>query len=91
MAEQAEIKEAEVGKITHYYTKMGVAVLELTNEGISVGDTIRIKGYTTDITQQVNSIQLEHENIETAEAGQSVGIKVEEHVRQHDVVYKVIE
>ena len=77
----------EIGKITHYYTKIGVAVIELSDT-LKVGDTIRIKGATTDFEQTVDSMQIEHEEIEEAEAGQSIGLKVKDHVRQHDVVYK---
>jgi len=91
MAEEEEKPEEvgeEIGKVTHYYTKIGVAVIELSDT-LKVGDTIRIKGATTDFEQPVDSMQIEHEEIEEAEAGQSVGLKVEEHVRKHDVVYKV--
>ena len=78
----------EVGKVTHYYTKLGVAVIELSDT-LKVGDKIRIKGATSDFEQPVDSMQIEHEKIEEAKAGQSIGMKVKEHVRQHDVVYKV--
>jgi len=78
----------EIGKVTHYYTKIGVAVIELSDT-LRVSDKIRIKGATTDFEQTIDSMQMEHEEIEEADAGQSIGLKVKEHVRQHDVVYKV--
>ena len=78
----------EIGKVTHYYTKLGVAVIELTDT-LKVGDKIKIKGATSDFEQPVESMQIEHENVEEAKAGQSIGMKVKEHVREHDVVYKV--
>ena len=80
--------EKEIGKVTHYYTKLGVAVVELTDT-LKVGDKIKIKGATSDFEQPVESMQIEHEKIEEAKAGQSIGMKVKEHVREHDVVYKI--
>jgi len=84
--EQAE--EMQVGKVTHYFTKIGVAVIEVTDGSIKVGDEIHIKGHTSDFKQKVTSMQIEHEKIELAEPGQSIGIKVNEPVRANDVVYK---
>ena len=86
-AEEQALGE-EIGKVTHYYTKIGVAVIELSDT-LRVGDKIRIKGATTDFEQTIDSMQVEHEEIEEAEAGQSIGLKVNDNVRQHDVVYKV--
>jgi translation elongation factor EF-1alpha len=77
----------EIGHITHFFSKINVAVLELTAP-LSVGDRILVKGPTTDFEQVVDSMQIEHENIPKAEAGQSVGLKVAEHVKERDVVYK---
>ncbi len=77
----------EVGHVTHFFTKINVAVVEV-NATLAVGDTILIKGPTTDFEQVVGSMQIEHENIERAEAGQSIGLKVEERVREGDIVYK---
>ncbi|MEA2089529.1 MAG: translation elongation factor-like protein [Thermoproteota archaeon] len=83
-------KELEkVGRIAHYYTKIGVAVVEL-EASLSAGDKIAVKGSTTDFEQTVESMQIEHENIQTAKAGNSIGLKVKERVREDDVVYKVL-
>ena len=79
----------EVGKVTHYFTKIEVAVVDLTAP-LSVGDRIAIKGATTDLEQTVESIQIEHEDVTTAKAGQSIGLKVKERVRESDVVYKIV-
>ncbi len=84
------MEEKEVGRVTHYFSKIGVAAVELKDK-LRVGDTIHIKGHTTDFTQEVSSMQIEHESVSEAGAGQSVGIKVREKVREHDIVYKVIE
>lgn len=77
----------EVGHVTHFFSKINVAVLELTAP-LAVGDRILVKGPTTDFEQVVNSMQIEHENIPRAEAGQSIGLKMAEHARERDVVYK---
>jgi hypothetical protein len=77
----------KIGRITHFFTKICVAVIELT-EPLSVGDTIILKGPTTDFEQPVESMQIEHKNVQRAEAGQSIGLKVVQRVRENDVVYK---
>lgn len=79
----------EVGSVTHYFTKIGVAVIELSNK-LSVGDQILIKGMTTNVEQTVNSMQIEHVNVEKAKAKQSVGLKVGDRVREGDTVYKIL-
>ena len=83
--------EEEIGKVSDYFRKIGVAAIEITQGTISVGDTIRIKGRTTDFTQVLESMQVEHQNVQTAKAGDSIGIKVKDHVRDHDKIYKVTE
>ena len=78
----------EIGKVTHFYTHLSVAVVELSGT-LKIGDKIRIKGATSDFEQTIDSMQIEHDKIEEAKKGQSIGLKVKEHVRQHDVVYKI--
>lgn len=80
--------EVEVGKITHYFNKIGVAAIVLTGD-LSVGDTIRVKGHTSDWTQSVDSMQIEHDSVDEAGPGDSVGIKVEGHAHEHDIVFRV--
>jgi translation elongation factor EF-1alpha len=82
--------EIKIGTISHTYEKIGVAVVELT-ESLRVGDLIHISGHRSDLTQRVESMQLEHQNVQAAEQGQSVGLKVSGEVREHDIVYKIIE
>lgn len=77
----------KVGNIAHFFSKISVAVVELTAP-LVVGDRILIKGPTTDFEQAVESMQIEHENIEKAEAGQSIGMKMAQQVKERDVVYK---
>jgi putative protease len=87
LSEEEEL--VEVGRVTHYFTRISVAVIELSAP-LSVGDRIRIKGPTTDFEQTVESMQIEHKNVECAEAGQSIGLKVRERVRENDRVYKIV-
>ena len=80
--------EEQVGEIKHFYGHISVAVVELTG-ALKVGDEIHIKGATTDFTVKVDSMQIEHQNIEEAKAGDSIGLKVPEKVRSGDIVYKI--
>ena len=84
------MSEEQIGKISHYFGKLEVAAIELTEGSLAVGDTIHIKGHTTDLTETVDSIQIEHDQVQSAKKGESIGIKVVEHVREHDLVYKVL-
>ncbi|MGB9854073.1 MAG: translation elongation factor-like protein [Candidatus Bathyarchaeales archaeon] len=77
----------EVGRVTHFFTKISVAVVEL-KAPLAVGDRIVIKGPLTDFEQVVDSMQIEHKNVTRAEAGQSIGLKVAQRVREKDIVYK---
>lgn len=77
----------EVGFISHFFSKIGVAVVELTAP-LAVGDRILVKGPSTDFEQVVESMQIEHENIPRAEAGQAIGLKMAEHARERDMIYK---
>lgn len=81
--------EEKIGQITHYFAKIGVGVLEITNGELKVGDTIHIKGHTTELYQKVQSMQVEHKPVESARAGEEVGLKVEGPVRENDIVYKI--
>jgi translation initiation factor IF-2 len=83
--------EQKIGRVTHYWAKIGVAGIEITAGEIRVGDTIRFKGHTTDFTQRLDSMQVEHDPVTVARAGDSVGLKVTDHVRDNDEVYKVTE
>ncbi|MBN1244835.1 translation elongation factor-like protein [Candidatus Bathyarchaeota archaeon] len=77
----------EVGHITHFFSKINVAVLELTAP-LAVGDRILVKGPDTDFEQVVESMQIEHTNIPRAAAGQAIGLKMAKHTKERDVVYK---
>lgn len=77
-----------VGKVVHYYSKIGVAVVELTGD-LNVGDKISIEGTTTNFQQTVESMQIEHKNLSSAKAGESIGLKVQQKVREGDLVFKI--
>ena len=77
----------EVGKVAHFFSRINVAVIDVTSP-ISVGDKIFIKGPTTDIEQTISSMEIEHEKVKQATAGQSIGMKVDDRVREDDTVYK---
>ena len=85
------MEEKLIGKITHYFTNIGVGVIEITDNELNVGDKIHIKGATSDFEQAVDSMQIEHENIEKAKKGDAIGLKVEQQVREGDEVFKIVE
>jgi UPF0176 protein len=84
------MEEKKVGVVIKFFGKISVAAIQLT-DGLRVGDTIHIQGHTTDLTQTVESMQIENQNVEKADPGADIGIKVGGRVRENDVVYKVIE
>lgn len=84
--EPASTEEA-IGTVTHYYSHLSVAVVQLNKGMLKTGNTIHVKGHVTDFTQAVESMEYEHQHIDQASAGQSVGLKVKDHAREHDIVF----
>jgi putative protease len=82
------VAEKEIGRVANYFSKIGVAVIDLTGP-LQLGDEVRIRGGTRDFQQSVESMQVEHEPIEKAEAGQEIAVKLEQKARPDDRVYKV--
>lgn len=82
------MQEKEIGKITHYYGHLGVGIIELSDV-LKIGDSIHIKGHSSDFTQNIDSMQIEHASVSEAKAGDSIGIKVAQKTNPHDIVYKV--
>lgn len=80
--------EKPIGKVTHFFDKISVAAIELSDT-LKAEDKIHIKGSVTDFEQPVGSMQIEHESVKTAKAGQIIGLKVDEPVKENDLVYKV--
>jgi translation elongation factor EF-1alpha len=83
------VMHEKVGKVTHYFGGIGVAVLALSGD-LKVGDSIHILGHTTDFEQVVSSMQIEHKNVQAVGRGDDVALKVVGIVRQGDTVYRVI-
>lgn len=81
--------EEKIGEVIHYWGKIAVAGIKITDGELKVGDTIRIKGHTSDFTQTVDSMQVESESVEIARPGDDIGLKVKDHAREHDDVFKV--
>jgi translation elongation factor EF-1alpha len=82
------MSDEAIGKVTHYFDRIGVAVLQLTGT-IRVGDTIHFHGHSTDFRQRVDSLQIEHQNVPEGRPGQDVALKTTEKVRPNDSVIKV--
>lgn len=80
----------EVGRVSHYFTRISVAVIEL-KAPLKVGDQIAIKGMTTDFEQEVESMQINRVDVNDAKAGDSIGLKVKDRARAGDIAYKIIE
>ena len=82
--------EVEIGKVSHYFSKAGVAAIQITQDTLHVGDVIHVKGHTSDFTQQIDSMQIDNHSVAEAIVGQSIGLRVKDHAREHDMVYKVV-
>jgi putative protease len=83
--------EKKVGVVVKFFAKPSVAAIEVTDGNIRQGDTLRYKGHTTDFTDQVGSIEVDNQPIEEAKAGDLIGVKVKERVRENDLIYKITE
>ena len=82
--------EKQIGRVTHFFGHLNVAAVELEGE-LKVGDTLHFKGHTSDWTQAVASMQIEHDSVDKAGPGDVIGMKVEGHAREHDLVFKIVE
>lgn len=82
--------EEKIGTVEKYFGKIGVAAITVTSGSIALGDTLHFIGHTTDFSQVVESMQIEHKPVEKALAGQSIGLRVRERVRPDDEVFKVM-
>jgi translation elongation factor EF-1alpha len=76
-----------VGRITHYFSHLSVAAVQL-QAPLAVGDRIHIRGHTTDLVQDVSSLEVEHAAVQSAGPGDDVALKVDDHVRDHDLIYR---
>jgi len=83
-------EEIEVGKVSIFFAKPSVAAVEIASGTLTVGDSVRFKGATTNFDQRIESMEIDRKPVSNASAGQSVGIKVRERVRPHDKVYRLV-
>ncbi len=80
----------EIGRVKHYYSKISVAIIELS-ASVSVGERINIVGPKTEFDQRIDSMQVEHQNIDLAKSGDLIGLKVNDKVREGDRVFRFTE
>lgn len=81
--------EQLVAKVTHYFSKAQVAAFEITDGELHVGDTIHVVGHTSDFTQTVDSMEIDRVPVQIAKVGDQIGVRVVEHAREHDEVFRV--
>ncbi|MDD5067025.1 MAG: translation elongation factor-like protein [bacterium] len=84
------MEEKEVAHVQDFYAHISVVALKVTGDGIKTGDQLHFKGHTTDFIEDVKSIQKDHKDVGQANSGDEIGIKINNRVRKHDKVYKVI-
>jgi len=85
------MSEEQIAVVVKFFSKPSVAALQITSGTIKKGDVLRYKGHTTDFNQELTSMEIDNEPVEEAKAGDLVGVKVKERVRENDKVYKVVE
>jgi translation elongation factor EF-1alpha len=85
---RVKMADKKVGKVTHYYDKLGVAVVELSS-GLAVGDVVKVTGHGGEFEQKIDSMQVEHKQVEKAKKGDIVGMKVDKKVKEGDELTKV--
>lgn len=79
----------QIGKVTHYYDKIGVAVVEVVKQSLKVGDTVKISGHDNEFTQTIDSLQIEHKQVSEVPVGESCGMKITQPVKEGDILYLV--
>ena len=84
------MEEKKVGEIIKFFGKISVAAIRLSEGSLKVGDPVHIVGHTTDVTQSIDSMQIENKDVQEAGPGADIGVKIQGKVREHDVVYKVV-
>lgn len=79
--------DIQIGIVTHYYDKIGVAVVDVKTQPLKVGDTVKISGHDNEFTQEISSLQIEHNQVTEVPAGETAGMKVDKPVKAGDVLY----
>ncbi len=83
--------EEKIGIVEHFFTKVSVAAVKITDGELKIGDTLHFVGAHTDFKQKIETMEINRNPVQTVKPGDDVGIKVKDRVREHDVVYKVPE
>ena len=83
------MERVKIGEVFHYFGKIGVAAIRLTDGALAVGDTIQVQGPSTNLTQVVETMQIEHAVVTRAERGQEVGVRLTDRARERDLVYRL--
>ena len=83
------MSETKIGTVTHYFTHLHVAAVDIADCELHTGDMIHVKGHTSDFIQEVGSMEFEYESVDVAKPGDNVGIAMDEYARMHDSVYVV--
>ncbi len=83
------MSETKIGTVTHYFTHLHVAAVTIADGELHIGDTIHIKGHTSDFSQKVASMELEHESVDVAKPGDDIAIAMDEYTSEHDSVYLI--
>ncbi len=83
--------DEEVGVIIKFFAKPGVAAIKVTKGTIKRGDILKYKGHTTDFTEEVRSMEIDNQSVDEAKVGDTIGVKIEERVREKDIIYKVVD
>lgn len=83
--------DIQIGKVTHYFDKIKVAVVEVLGQPLKVGDVVKISGHDSEFTQKITSLQVEYNQLELVKPGESCGLKVDKPVKEGDVLYLLTE
>ena len=83
--------DEEVGVIIKFFAKPGVAAIKVTKGTIKRGDILKYKGHTTGFTEEVRSMEIDNQSVDEAKVGDTIGVKIEERVREKDIIYKVVD
>ena len=86
---ESDMTETKIGTVTHYWSHLHVAGVTITDGALHKGDRIHVRGHTSDFIQDVGSMQIDHETVDEAKAGDQIGLRVSEHAREHDTVYLI--
>lgn len=79
--------DIQIGKVTHYYDKIGVAVVEILNQPLKAGDKVKISGHDNEFNQTIESLQVEHKQVKEVAVGETAGMKVDKPVKEGDILY----